>query len=697
MKKTYCINSNRVEIDYENKCISSLKFNDEEMIEGKIPFFSIKLRDSQGKSYIVTAFDFKLSGSANDIYLYSRNDLNVKLVVKQTSNSLIWNIDVLNKTHHLIEQVELMSLGLCPKLIEEGGKGEIVYPYNEGARVTSIARREACAFKYFDVDYPSYGIYSVFPNMIFAPFMAYIHKNMGVFLGFYDKEYTPKHIDFKVENGILKTVMGTFCNVNYGESYHMNYDSMMTFFEGNYFDACEIYRKWFKDTNAYKYKTIKENYNLLPKWYHESPVVISYPVVGKKDSDLEMKPGGLYPYTNALPVIDYYSNKTESKIMVVLMQWESTAPWAPPYVWPPYGDEQDFYKYRDELHKNGNYLGVYTSGFGYTIQSFRRDYNKQEEFDAENIKDIVCTNTDGFMKSTVVDEIRFGYDICPALEKSKQIFIDEAKKMIDADLDYVQILDQNHGGSPYFCYSKNHGHIPAPGKWQVEETLKLLKRVDCTKTLLGCESAASEPYIGELLFSDNRYILNHHVGEPIPMYSYMYHEYVNNFMGNQICSAVNEEEYSLTYRMAYSFISGDMYTIIIDGNGKVHTAWCHDKVVDDDMPLTLIKNTNKWRIGKFEEFLHYGKMVKPVDYICNKKSFKYRDADYYFHFNAVLSNAYTNGIETYQFFINYDKVEETISLEDKDYIVYFDNNKEPVTLNGKNIVVPPLSLIAIKL
>lgn len=697
MKKTYLIKGYKVEIDYENKVVSSIVFNDEEMIEGKVPFFTIKLRDSQGGYYYTDAFDFRFIGSANDIYLYGNEKLNVKLTVRQENDSLLWNIDIINKTHLLIEQAEVMSIGLCPKLIDEGGKGEIIYPFNEGSRITSIYRRELSAFKYYDVDYPSLGIYPMFPNMLFAPFMAYIHKGHGIYFGMHDSEYTPKHIDFKVENNALRTIMSTFTNVDYGKDYNMTYDCYMTFFNGDYFDACEIYRTWFQKTNASKYKTIKENYNEFPKWYHESPVVITYPVVGKKDSDLEMKPGGLYPYTNGLPVVDYYASKSNSQMMVVLMQWESTAPWAPPYVWPPYGDIKDFYKYRDELHKNGHYLGVYTSGFGYTIKSFRRDYDMSEAFEKDGIKDIVCTNTNGFMKSTVVDEIRFGYDICPALEKSKQIFIDEAKKMIDADLDYIQILDQNHGGNPYFCYSKNHGHIPAPGKWQIEETLKLLKRIDRKKCLLGCESAASEPYIGELLFSDNRYILNYHIGEPIPMYSYVYHEYLNNFMGNQICYALSDERFSLTYRMAYSFISGDMYTLIIDGDGKLHIAWCNDVIVDDAMPLELIKNTNKWRIGKFEEFLHYGKMVKPLTYSCNKKIFKFKWAEHTFEFKAVLSNAYTNGNETYQFFINYDNEEETIALENKEYIVFYDNNEEGILVKGDKIVVPPLSLIAVKI
>ena len=44
--------------------------------------------------------------------------------------------------------------------------------------------------------------------------------------------------------------------------------------------------------------------------------------------------------------------------------------------------------------------------------------------------------------------------------------------------------------------------------------------------LLGCESAAAEPFIGGLLMSDNRYELNYPFGTVVPTYAYIYHEYV---------------------------------------------------------------------------------------------------------------------------------------------------------------------------
>lgn len=697
MIKSFVFNKTKVIIDFDNKKISSILFADEELIYGNISFFRVKLRNKNSEHHFIDGSEFEFVDFDGKTATYKHREVDVKISIEQIHNGLKWNANVKNHTDLLIEQIELMSIGLYPKLMDEGGKGEIDFPYNEGARVTSIARREASAFRYYEVDYPSQGVFSMFPNMVSSPFMSYIHEAKGIYLAMLDKTYTPKHIDFRVVNDALKTELSIFSNINYGEDYIMPFDCVMIFFEGNYFDACDLYREWFYQNVATNFKTIKEKYNEFPTWYHESPVVITYPVVGTRDSDLEMKPGNLYPYTNALPVIDYYAKKMDAKVMVTLMQWESTAPWAPPYVWPPYGDVDNFFEFQEKLHQKGHYLGVYTSGFGWTNKSFRREYDKTEEFEKDSLKDIVCTDSNGYMKSTTVCDIRFGYDVCPSQEKSKQLFINEANKMIDAGLDYIQILDQNHGGNPYFCYSDKHGHVPAPGSWQVEETLKLLRRIDKKQALFGCESAASEPYIGELQFSDNRYILNYHLGEPIPMYSYIYHEYVNNFMGNQICYCFTDEKNSFTYRIAYSFICGDMFTLIIDGNGKMHIAWCNETIIDDEMPLKLINNLTKWRTGDFARFLHTGKMVKPVSYKCSKQHFKFQFGDYIYSFDSVLSAAYQDEEDIFQFFVNYNDHDEEIVLDKEFEYISKKPDGKLEKLQSKKVIVPALSAIAIKI
>ena len=687
-------NNIKVNFDFEKCSFASIDFKGEELIEKGIPLFRIKFRDHEGKHFWKDAFAFTFKKQNGEQFDYQGEEADVSLFIKQLDNGFQFGVDVKNKTDLLLEQVEIMSLGFYPYLLDENGKGEVDIPYNEGERITSIERRNGAHFHYFDVDYPSLSCYHVFPNMISSPFMTYIANKKGIYFGMHDKSYTPKHIDFDRQDNVLKTFFATFTNCNYGESYHMDFPSVMLFFEGNYFDACDIYREWFYKNKPDYIKTIKEKYNEYPKWYHESPVVLTYPLVGKADFDLEMKVGKLYPYTNVLPTVAEFSKATESPIMVILMQWESTAPWAPPYVWPPYGDIENFYQFRDILHENGNYLGVYTSGFGWTNKSFRREYDRTEEFERDNLKEIMCADTDGSMRSTVVTDIRFGYDMCPACEKSKEIIVNESNKMIDAKLDYIQILDQNHGGHPYFCYSDKHGHIPAPGKWQVEETRKLLSSIKKGNYLIGCETAASEPYLDLLPFSDNRYPLIHHIGEAIPMYSYIYHEFVNNFMGNQCCITIINDKYSFLYRVAYSFICGDITTLIIDDESNLHLGWGSEIVIDKENTLKLVKTTNRWR-RDFTEFLHLGKMVKPLEFTCGTFGGSSRFYNYHFELPLVLSSAYTDGKETLQFFINYDDVEQEIVLEQSvDEIVIAKGKVVPH--KGNKIVIPALSVIAIK-
>lgn len=464
-------------------------------------------------------------------------------------------------------------------LIANGGIGKILYPYNEGAMIDDMELRESCHLRHAEASYPSHGGYSVFPNMICSQFLCYLFDGKGFYLGAHDEKRGVKQIDFyKTQTGIALQIR-IFRGLNFGEDYIADFPIVWKMFDGDWQDGAEIYKQWFTSHLPKGTKKIRDN-PALPEWYEDSPLVLSYPVRGVHDTDI-MEPNALFPYENALPIIDEIAEKIRSRILVLLMHWEGTAPWAPPYVWPPFGGETMFFEFQKKLHERHHLLGVYCSGFGYTKQSnLIADYNCEKKYEENGYESAMCASPAGKVElSHICQGQRSGYDLCVASEKAGEILEEAYRPLFESNIDYVQILDQNHGGGQYFCYSRDHGHPPAPGNWMTESMQHLLASWNAAagKTLFGCESAAAEAFIPNLLFSDNRYELNWFIGQPVPLYSYLYHEYLRNFMGNQVSCGLSYQEENLRYRMAYSFTAGDCMTLVLTPDGNIFPNWgCHD-------------------------------------------------------------------------------------------------------------------------
>ncbi|MDG0813791.1 DUF6259 domain-containing protein [Cohnella rhizosphaerae] len=116
----------------------------------------------------------------------------------------------------------------------------------------------------------------------------------------------------------------------------MNFNMVLGVFHGDWHQAAELYRRWFEQGSTPP--RIADNPE-LPAWYRESPVVVTYPVRGVKDTG-SMDPNEYFPYVNAIPHLERLSERFDSKVMALLMHWEGSAPWAPPYIWPPYGEKK---------------------------------------------------------------------------------------------------------------------------------------------------------------------------------------------------------------------------------------------------------------------------------------------------------------------------------------------------------------------
>ena len=638
-------------VDFAAGQIQSLLIHGRERLWGLSPLFRIRLRDESGNTTLLTAYDAASREETRDGAVYSDfplAGLSAKVSLTEKQDAAAWRIKlVVDNPGYFAEWVDfpLVTLPALSANNAKGDGGSMLFPYNEGTIISDIRLREQTDFRHWDPEYPSLGCYPLFPNMISSQMMAYLWSDAGLYLGAHDPDRAVKGIDFYGDEQGTTMEMRLFCGVDFGETFEMTYPILWAVTDGRWESAAELYRSWFASHLPPRVQKIKDHPH-LPEWYEDSPLVVTYPVRGVHDMD-EMKPNALYPYTNALPLLSELREATHSRLMVLLMHWEGTAPWAPPYVWPPFGGVENFNAFKDALHESRDLLGVYCSGFGYTIQSnLIAEYNCQAEYDAKDLSRGMCAGPDGKVAiSKICTGQRSGYDICPASPVGHDLLAEAYAPLFESGLDYVQILDQNHGGGQYFCYSRDHGHPPAPGGWMTQHMQKMLSEWNdrAPGMLFGCESAAAEPFIGNLLFSDNRFELNYMTGTPVPLYAYLYHEYVRNFMGNQVCCFLLSDVDTLPYRIAYAFSAGDCMTVVLNPEGGLLTHWGSrdfEHLPNKDQVLRLIGNLTRFYQEKAKAYLFAGRMIPALPVDCEERHFTCQFVNHPFAMPAVLTTAW---------------------------------------------------------
>ena len=686
------LNTNKLSlsVDFERGVIASLKIKGKERLAEESALFRIQLCDAEGNRTLYTALDASNCTKTQDGAVYSEFgevDAVVWVSITKKGGEAKFKIGAKPKSKdYFVEWVEFPHITL-PKLIENNPEngGKILFPYNEGALVSNIDTREESWFPYVEPVYPSKGCYAMFPNMVCSQMLGYIWDDAALYIGAHDKKRGVKDINFiRSENGVTLRFR-IFTGADFGKTFETDYPIIFAVTSGKWESAAERYRKWLESTLPEKAVKIKDNKE-LPEWYEDSPLVVSYPVRGIHDMD-EMKPNKLYPYTNALPILEKIKNVTDSRLLVLLMHWEGTAPWAPPYVWPPFGGVENFNEFKEKLHEGGDMLGVYCSGFGYTAQSnLIESYNMMGEYERRGLEAGMCADADGKVKiSKICTAQRSGFDICPASKVGRELLDEAYTELLSQDIDYVQILDQNHGGGQYFCYSKDHGHAPCPGAWMTENMQSMLGDWNkiAGKTLLGCESAAAEPFIGNLLYSDNRYELNYQIGVPVPLYNYIYHEYLRNFMGNQVACPLDTTVDTLRYRLAYSFAIGDSMTLVLTPDGELMTHWGtrdFEHHPDFDTNLKLISNLVKTYKTEAKKYLLAGRMIKGPKAKCETVTFKRYDSERVVTLPSIVSTVW-----------------EALDGERAMVLVNPDTKERKCTIRGREFVIPALSASVVEL
>ena len=662
----------------DNGAITSLESGGKQFVKQVLPLLQFQLRDGEDTKII--------SSDSADKIGFCRNEDTVEFKFTFNNPDIVFNAKLLfgkrinasfsfeNNTGSYVEWVDYPQIAIPNDLVARGGSGRITVDVNEGLLLEDISLKEQFyPYKYRPMNYPSEGLYSMFPAVIQSQFLSYYDDTAGIYIAAEDTERSIKGIDIAPLDDAIKMQFRLYPGIEKTDKFFkLPFNMVIDFFKGDWHDAAELYRSWFQNNLPENLTAIEEN-DTLPEWYSDSPLVVTYPVQGIHDTD-PSGPNRLFPYNNALPYLEEIGKATGSRIMSVLMHWEGTAPWAPPYVWPPVGGAEMLADFGKELHKRDYILGVYCSGISYTLQSNINDFNMQKEFDDKNLSQYMCASPTGEIVSKTCQPQRKSYDMCISQDFTKNVLWKEAEKMASCGLDYIQILDQNHGGTPYFCFSDKHGHPAVPGKWMVEHMTDFLKKLKCIvgdKVLLGCESAAAESYIPYMNLSDNRFNLNGYVGKFIPLYGYIYHKYLQNFSGNSVCSLdifdIKRSPDSYLLRTAHSFLAGDFMTLVINQDGEIAWAWGErdfSYLPDRKAVLDFIKSATAYKRGVGKKYLTFGQMIKPCEVKCDTVAMYKTNAERMTEYPVVLTTAWASSDGTCaQFVASYRNRSEEFTID----------------------------------
>ena len=143
--------------------------------------------------------------------------------------------------------------------------------------------------------------------------------------------------------------------------------------------------------------------------------------------------------------------------------------------------------------------------------------------------------------------------------------------------------------------------------------------------------------------------------------------------------------------LAYSFMAGDMLTLVLNENGKITWNWGWrelDDIPDQESILTFVRNANQWRRGRGKDYLHDGKMVKPYP-VTSKECFMYGPKGHEFVLDSIHTCAWESKTGCYgQFLINCHPVEESceIFLPEGSFRLIRENGEEQILTAGKQTV-----------
>lgn len=623
----------RARLDADTGKLLSFCSYGEEMLDADAesqPLFEMRLYDAQEKRFVLATeagASITVKPHENGIVICvdeigEMEDLSMHIQIRAGA-SLEYRTKIQNGTALFVESLACPCVQVSPLLEENGGEGAIFWARAEGVMITDSARCPRQTLFRPKEPEQMWATRFLYPGVVTMQYHALIKNSGSLYYAAHDTKGMPKSMAPLREGGGIRLDLRLYPCVHPRSHWQQDFPIVLQPFRGGWEAAAEIYRTFMEDGDFPLPPRLADNPN-LPKWVTQSPVVVIYPPRSVRGTGYY---GGneYFPYENGIKYLEELKEEIDSPIMAFLPYWEGSAPWAPPFCWPPFGGEAAFAPFVQKMHENGDFVGLYASGLHWTDQSLLDPaYDRKSYREEHNLTEVMCRKPDGALREGPCPGIRKEYAMCCACEPTRTIAYGQLGAMANAGVDYVQYFDQHMGGAGIDCYGADHGHPACFGQWNTDWMKKIYTDMDeqLRQTVgegrcgVGTEGAAADFYSMEMPCSELRGHINFALGLPVPAASYVLHAYTSNFMDN-MCNVhfhIDRQENpdSILYTLAYSFIAGDALTLVLKSGGEIHYDWGQSWLEPGpkQRPVKkLVRNLNEMRKGKLRDFLIGGRML----------------------------------------------------------------------------------------
>ncbi|MBQ7179135.1 MAG: hypothetical protein IJS08_17095 [Victivallales bacterium] len=265
-----------------------------------------------------------------------------------------------------------------------------------------------------------------------------------------DGKHTMKMFNWEKENGrlIYRGIEQMPCDSKTRKAFAVPYPSTVINYQGTWYDAAQIYRKWAIQQPAYLKRIRRNRMRDIAMWlWNRGAIDNVVPPAIKLQKDA------------GVPVaLDWY--------------WWHGNPYDTdyPHYWPPREGVEAFTKAVQRLNEEKLYTQVYVNGVAWDVES--------PSFEKDKGKDALIVNRDGTPRAIMYNcytKRKLG-SCCGEAEVFQEKIRDIVKKLTACGLPGVY-LDMIGMSLQHPCYNKAHKHSPGGGNYNYKGYRKYVKKI----------------------------------------------------------------------------------------------------------------------------------------------------------------------------------------------------------------------------